>query len=146
MEEMTIAMMLKKVNDELYKKANAELQKNNLTFSQMHVLIYLSRSEKNDVPLKELEKKFQVAQATMAGIVQRLEAKKFIASRTDPADKRVKLVHLTAKGRRYMNENRLEMEQNDASLVRNLSEADQKELMRLLKVLYRTVREGETVE
>lgn len=140
MEELTIAMMLKKLNDEMNKRANADLERQNLTFSQMHVLIYLYRSDKEEIPLKELERRFHVAQATMAGIVKRLEAKKFVSGRIDPDDKRVKLVSLTSSGREFMKENRKEMEEHDAYLVKDLSDEEQQEMKRLLTILYNTCR------
>lgn len=55
MEEMTIPMMLKKINDLMYSRANADLEQMNLTLAQMHVLIRLHENDKEEVPLEKYE-------------------------------------------------------------------------------------------
>lgn len=98
---MDLGLRLKKINDMMEKIANRGLKKYDLTFSQFHVLIYLYRKSDNTAPLKELEKKFQVAQATMAGIAARLENKGLVSSTLDERDKRVKLISLTNRGAEF---------------------------------------------
>ena len=48
--------------------------------------------------MKELERKFCVAQSTVAGIISRLEQKGFVEAFGDASDKRIKLVHITPDG------------------------------------------------
>ena len=48
--------------------------------------------------MKEIERHFQVAQSTVAGIVVRLERKGFVEAAGDRSDRRIKLVRLTAEG------------------------------------------------
>jgi DNA-binding MarR family transcriptional regulator len=141
--EDEIPKMLKKINDQMYKKANQELQKHNMTFSQIHVLFSLDQAEKNTLSLKELEKQFEVAQATMAGLVSRLEGKGLVEGRTNPRDKRIKLVHLTPAGRKFIKAHAADMHANNAGLVSHMSPQDQTELLRLLNILYETLRKNE---
>lgn len=93
-----IGFRFKKINDLLCKKADETMQGLDVTYSQHHVLVYLIRSENQTASLKTLEKKFRVSQATMAGIVKRLEEKEVVTSYTLPNDKRIKMVQLTEKG------------------------------------------------
>ncbi len=101
-----IGFRFKKINDLLCKKADETMQGLDVTYSQHHVLVYLIRSENKTASLKTLEKKFRVSQATMAGIVKRLEEKEVVTSYTLPNDKRIKMVTLTEKGISICNRSR----------------------------------------
>lgn len=101
-----IGFRFKKINDLLCKKADETMQGLDVTYSQHHVLVYLIRSENMTASLKTLEKKFRVSQATMAGIVKRLEEKEVVTSYTLPNDKRIKMVTLTEKGISICNRSR----------------------------------------
>ncbi|GHV98226.1 hypothetical protein lacNasYZ03_02280 [Lactobacillus nasalidis] len=97
---MDLGLKVKKINDLTAKRGNRELKQLGLTFSQFHALVYLEHCQDGQAPLKQLEIHFQVAQATMAGIVGRLECKGYVKSRLAENDKRVKIVTLTQEGRR----------------------------------------------
>ena len=84
--------LIKKVHDEIEKKANAMLRQQDLTLSQMNVLMELEAIPDHQLTLKELEGLLHVAQSTAAGIVVRLEQKGFVESFTDENDRRVKKV------------------------------------------------------
>lgn len=87
------------------KHGNHALQKLGLTLSQFHVLAYLDKKcPEKQAPLKKLETHFEVAQATMAGIVARLESKGYLVSRVCESDKRVKIILLTPEGERKCQE------------------------------------------
>lgn len=92
-------LLLKKNYDLMAKHGNHALQKMGLTFSQFHVLAYLyKKCPDKRAPLKKLETHFEVAQATMAGIVARLDGKGYVISRVCEMDKRVKIIQLTPEG------------------------------------------------
>ena len=134
-----IPLLLKKINDRMYAKANADLGASNMTFSQMHVLIFLANEPQHEAALKDLEKQFQVAQPTMAGIVNRLALKEFVETLPKPGDRSAKIVHLTSKGEAFMKQHREDMKRNDEKLFRGMSEEDCQELFRLLSLLYEAV-------
>lgn len=96
--ELSLGIKLKMINDLMHKDMNRMLEESDITIVQHHVLVYLEKSEDKTVPLKELEKKFNVAQATMAGIVKRLELKEFVNTYYSEKDRRIKYVTLTKKG------------------------------------------------
>ena len=96
---MDLGLRVKKINDLMAKRGNYELKKLGLTFSQFHCLVYLEKCTGQQAPLKQLENHFEVAQATMAGIVGRLEGKGYVRSHLAESDKRVKIVCLTDEGR-----------------------------------------------
>ncbi|MGI5990058.1 MAG: MarR family winged helix-turn-helix transcriptional regulator [Lachnospiraceae bacterium] len=136
-----IPMLLKKINDRMFAKANADMSASNLTFSQMYVLVHLTKADGRMVSLKELEKSFHVAQPTMAGIVSRLAAKGFVRTEPKPGDRRAKIVCLTSKGEAFMKQHREDMDRNDAKLFRRMSLAERQELYRLLNILWEEVQD-----
>ena len=63
--ELYCGELIKRLNDAIKKEANNDLQKHGVTVVQIKVLIKLDHAEENTLPLKELERYFDVSQATM---------------------------------------------------------------------------------
>ena len=93
-----IGFRIKKINDLLCKRADKTMQEMGVTFSQHHVLVYLVHQKNHTSTMKELEHDFMVSQATMAGIVKRMEEKNYIRSYYSENDRRIKFVCLTKNG------------------------------------------------
>ena len=91
-------LLIKQIHDCLEKKSNNALRSRDVTMMQISVLLALQEAPEQQLSMKELEKRFQIAQSTVAGIISRLEQKGFVVGLGDAADKRVKLVHITEKG------------------------------------------------
>lgn len=138
---MDLGFKIKKINDMIEKGINHKLQELDLTFSQHHVLVYLKHQKNQTARLKELEKHFNVAQPTMAGIVVRLESKGLVRSSLLPDDRRVKVVTLTDSGSQLLHESFLSMENGEKLLVSKLNDNEKEELGRLLDILYSTIQE-----
>ena len=90
--------LIKLLHDRLEKQANNTLRGKDLTMMQISVLMELQEAEQKQRSMKELERKFCVAQSTVAGIISRLEQKGFVEAFGDASDKRIKLVHITPDG------------------------------------------------
>ena len=90
--------LIKLLHDRLEKQANNTLRGKDLTMMQVAVLMELQEAEQKQRSMKELERKFCVAQSTVAGIISRLEQKNFVEAFGDASDKRIKLVHITPDG------------------------------------------------
>ena len=65
--------LIKLLHDRLEKQANNTLRGKDLTMMQISVLMELQKAERKQRSMKELERKFCVAQSTVAGIISRLE-------------------------------------------------------------------------
>lgn len=98
MKEERCAVLIKQIHTELEKNANNTLRQDDLTMSQISVLVELDKTTDKQLELKRLEQLLHVAQSTAAGIVRRLEQKGFIEGFTSPEDKRVKMVRITPEG------------------------------------------------
>lgn len=86
--------LIKLLHDHLERQANNTF----LTMMQVAVLMELQEAEQKQLSMKELERKFCVAQSTVAEIISRLEQKGFVEVFGDASDKRIKLVHITPAG------------------------------------------------
>lgn len=69
-----------------------------MTMARMEVLLELNSIPEKQCTLKELEQRLHVAQSTAAGIVIRLEQKRYIEGFGDSSDRRIKQVRITESG------------------------------------------------
>ena len=123
--------LIKMLHDRLEKIANNTLREKDLTMMQISVLMELQKAEQKQRSMKELERKFCVAQSTVAGIISRLEQKRFVEAVGDASDKRIKLVHITPAGEACCREAVGYMEEADNILLHAFSE-DEKSLFNQL--------------
>ena len=122
---------LKVLSDLIEKKANSVLAKFGITISQARVLIYLLNINRQ-ISLKELEKQFNVSQATMQGVISRMEKKGFLCTVYLPSNRKQKLVVLTEYGAQLAEEMLQSISAVNNSLVNSLTAEEQKEFVRML--------------
>ncbi|MEE1113823.1 MAG: MarR family winged helix-turn-helix transcriptional regulator [Eubacterium sp.] len=129
-----IPILIKMISDTLRSRGNAMMKEQNLTWSQVRVLIFV---EKNGgcVKQKELEDHLRVAHPTVVGLVKRLEQNGFLETSIDPDNRRNKILRITEMARK----NRMIVEENRQASIKkmseNFSEEEEKELLRLLRKL-----------
>ncbi len=127
------AALIKHIDIKMTKLANESLNAYGITFMQMSMLMALKEARAEAVPLKSLEKHFEVAQSTAAGIVLRLERKGLVRSCVPADDKRQKHVGLTEKGRELCSSIRDSMQEGERTLLAGLDEDEKVQFYRLLK-------------
>lgn len=132
-EEGACAMLIRQIHGELEKNANNSLRQNDLTMSQISVLMELEKTAENRMELKQMERRLHVAQSTAAGIVQRLEQKGFVESFGSEQDKRIKIICITPSGRECCRKAEANMKQAETDLTAALTETERSILMELLK-------------
>lgn len=131
-----LGFRIKKINDLLCKRADEMMQEMGVTFSQHHILIYLMHRENHTSTLKDMEHRFRVSQATMAGIAKRMEEKEVITSYFSPNDKRVKMVCLTKKGEEICEQTRMIMKKSEQAMRSLYSEEEMVEFDKYLSRLF----------
>lgn len=94
----TSIILIKNIKDIEEKELNHALKAQDITLSQAKALFVLSEHPEHQVTLKYLEKELDLAQSVTAGIIVRLEQKKYVESFGDSADKRIKIVRITPLG------------------------------------------------
>ena len=132
--------LIKQIHDALVKSANNAMRSQAMTMAQSGAPLALNRAEDGTLPLKELEQLLRVAQSTAAGIVARLEQKGFVEGFGDPADRRAKLVRITAAGEACCRQAERNMEQTEANLLSGLTETECAIFLTLLKKVRDTLQ------
>lgn len=125
MNHISNGLLIKQLHDSLERRANNHLRPQDLTMMQVAVLMTLREAEGKQLSMKVLERHFQVAQSTMAGIILRLEQKGFVEANGDAADKRIKLVHITPKGEICCDESARCQQEEEAALLQGFSQEEQ---------------------
>lgn len=86
------------------KESTAVLADYGLTFSQYNILRAVNQSKNGENNLTNIRKIMLVSGANITMISKRLEKKGFLKRETDPNDERVKILKITTKGKRILNE------------------------------------------
>lgn len=97
-ENITSIILIKSIKDIEEKELNHALKAQDITLSQAKTLSVLSKHPERQATLKYLEKELDLAQSVTAGMIVRLEQKKYVESFGDSADKRIKIVRITPLG------------------------------------------------
>ena len=129
--------LIKKIHDEIEKQANALLRQQDLTLSQMNVLMELDATPGHSLTLKELEGLLHVAQSTAAGIVVRLEQKGFVQSFTDQNDRRVNKVAITPTGMECCKNAASDVNRMETQLLSGMTESEKAQFRDLLEKAFK---------
>ena len=132
-ERAAYVTLIKQVHDGLEKQANNSLRSQDLTMSQVGVLMELRFSPEKQMALKELERRLHVAQSTAAGIVARLEQKGFVEGFGDAKDRRIKMLRITPAGEECCRLGDRHMAAFEEALLAGLTEAERDTFFSLLK-------------
>ena len=131
-----VGMYFKKISEKLEKRANENLGKRELTFTQGKVLWYLRKNGEKTVTLSDVAKFLDCTHATVSGLVSRLEKKGYVRVEADPNDHRAKNLFLTEKEMtkfRAMQAHRTLMEE---TLLQGFTEEEKEQLASYLKRVY----------
>ncbi|MBQ8831479.1 MAG: MarR family transcriptional regulator [Oscillospiraceae bacterium] len=91
--------LIKQVADGVEREINNALRQQNVTYSQIQLLLRLSETESGSMPFKALEEKLGVSQAAVARLVKFLASKGYLTVSEDPNDRRVKHAHIAPLGK-----------------------------------------------
>lgn len=133
MEEGVCAMLIKQIHSELEKNANNILRNDDLTMSQITVLMELDKAGEGQMELKELEEALHIAKPTTVGIVKRLEDKGFATSARSGQDKRIRVIQITPLGKECCHKAKENMRRAEMALTSSLTETEQGILITLLQ-------------
>ncbi len=127
------AALIKHIDTKMTKQANERFETYGVTFRQVRLLMLLLQKKDEDIPLKSLEKHFEVAQSTAAGLVVRLEKKGLVQGYIPADDKRQKFVRLTEKGEELCNSIEEDMREGERVLLQSLDEKERMQFYTLLR-------------
>ena len=131
-----------RLNNALIKQKNRRMAEYGLTSIQADVLVFvLMNYQKREVNQLDVQAVFKLTNPTVSGIVDRLEEKGFIKRVRSEKDARFRSLVALPKGAALEDTLRRSAAEAENYLVQNMSEAEQEEFERLLKVALDTVEE-----
>ena len=139
--EQDIGLCFKKIFQIMEKNMNKKLEKIDLTNSQASILIYLYKN-KDVVNQRDIEKKFDLTNPTVNGILNRLENKDFIKRIISLKDARNKEIYLTEKSISLMNEMKKEARQFERELIAGISKDELDIFKEVLKKIFNNLQGG----
>ena len=136
-----IGFYFKKIFQIMEKNMNKKLEKIELTNSQANILIYLYNN-KETVNQRDIEKKFELTNPTVNGILNRLENKNFIKRTISLKDARNKEIHLTEKSISLINEMKKEARQLEKELIAGIPKEELNTFKEVLKKVFNNLQGG----
>ena len=109
-----------------------------LTRSQWWILAHLSRHD--GMIQSDLANVLDIGKAALGGLIDRLEASKFIERRPDDSDRRVKRIHLTNKGMQMISEMRERSHEMSERILDGLDDPMRHKLADMLNTVKRNLQ------
>lgn len=131
-EDIMSIILIKSIKDIEEKKLNHVLKAQDITLSQTKTLSVLFKHPERQATLKYLEKELDLAQSVTAGIIIRLEQKKYVESFGDSTDKRIKIVRITPLGEQKYQASQKIFVELENELLSDLTENEKQQFKELL--------------
>lgn len=130
MPNRDVGYLIKSINDKLKVKADADLKRYELTFTQSRVFAYL-QEKGGQATQKEIETFLDVSHPTVVGIVSRMEQNGYVTCWKDK-DNRNKIVKLTQKAQSLGMDMEKHMQENEKHLLAPLTAEKAEQLREML--------------
>ena len=108
-----------------------------MTRSQWWIMAHLSRHD--GMIQSDLANVLDIGKAALGGLIDRLEASKFIERRADSNDRRVKRIYLTSKGTQIITEMRLRSHEMSERILEGLETDARHSLVDMLSLVKRNL-------
>lgn len=131
-ENITSIILIKSIKDIEEKELNHAFKAQDITLSQAKTLSVLSKHPERQVTLKNLEKELDLAQSVTAGMIVRLEQKKYVESFGDSADKRIKIVRITPLGEQKYQASKKILAELENEVLADLTDDEKRQFKDLL--------------
>ena len=115
------------------------------SFAQIKLLVTLHRSGK-PIIMSELGERLGVTPRNVTKLVDAIEGEGFLRRKPHPSDRRATLIELTPEGERVVLEDFAQYMAAGEDLFKILSDDEQRELLRLMDLLYEDLRRRGIVE
>lgn len=137
MQENYFGPIMKKISEEIERRANEEIKKYRLTLAQARVILFLCECPDKKVTQKELEDYLQVSHPTTVTIIKSMESKKMLETFFDDEDRRMKNVKLIWGNEEIYNELRQNAENIEIRLLTGFSEEEKEQFFSFLNRAYK---------
>lgn len=142
--ELKVGPRIKRISNALDRKRTLDMEDMELTSTQGLVLGYLVRHREEALSPGDIGRHFGLAHPTVTGILQRLEAKGFLAYAEDPSDRRRKRIAVTSKALERHQQVVERILETESQMVRGLTQDQQTQLLVLLDKVIANMDAGGT--
>lgn len=139
MDENYFGPIMKKISEEIDRKANIEVKKYHLTLTQTRIILFIGRHERKTVTQKELEDYLQVSHPTTVTIIKSMEAKNIVETSFDDTDRRMKNVKLIWGNESIYSELEQNAENMEQKLLAGFSEEEKELFLAFLTRAYKNI-------
>ncbi len=137
-----VGCYIKFIGKEFEKSKVEHLKEFNLTSSQMNVIMCIARHEKENINQKYLEQKLNLSNATVSGILKRLETKKIICKRFIN-NKKDKFIFLDNKGLEIKNKLLKDVKHFENQLLNDFTKEEKTTLFSYLNRIKKNIKGGQ---
>ena len=141
MDQQPCAALIKQLNDAIEKNANNHVRSDNLTLTQIALLVTLDRVGQHGMTVRDISQAMHIQQPTATGIVQRLVEKAYVMASNLSEDRRMKVIHLTEAGRDKANVAQQAMTVTENTLLSSLDKEERTTFRHLLEKALKNVRQ-----
>lgn len=114
----------KMISEKIHKHQDEALKKDDLTFSQMGVLLCILFHGEGPITTGEIGSILQITHPSAVGLINRLEEKKMVERSPNPNDSRSSYISLTKKAYDFLQKNKKYNDQMDQDLINGFSEEE----------------------
>lgn len=132
-------MYFKRIHLDIEKEIHTKLSAYNLTKSQLDILNYLDQHPNQMTCQKDLQNYLHVSNATINGLVNRLEQNGYIYRITNSEDKRMVSIHPTEKANQIKDLFLTTIYNLEQKMMAHITPDKQEELVNLLKQMIQNI-------
>lgn len=132
-EEYRFGREVQNVANRFRRLGDENLQKEGITISQLRVIAYISHHGKQPVYQKTLEEQFDIRRSSVTGLLQNMEKSGLLVRRPSKTDGRIKIVSLTAKGKKLDEELQSYVHGLESDMMKDFSEEEKTLLWNFLQ-------------
>lgn len=137
-----IGFYLKSIFHIMEKNLNRSLEKIDLTSTQAHILMYLYKNKGKVINQRDIEKKFELTNPTVNGILNRLENKNFIKRTVSQIDARNKEISLTDKSILLINDMFKQAKNMESKMIAGIDKDELNIFYNVIKKIFNNVQGG----
>ncbi len=115
------------------------------TATQMHIIAYLIKHQREDVYQKDLEEILNLRRATVSGVLHTMEKNNLIKRVTDEKDTRTKIISLNGKAQQIYKENSKKIERLEEIIAKDISKDDMDIFFRVLEKMKNNINSYATI-
>lgn len=145
LDDINLTFLINILSNGLITKLNNKAQTLGVTHTQCRILHYINNMKNSgkEVCLYDIEKHFCLKKPTVSGIIKRLEAKELIEVICKKEDKRCKKVIVTSKADEILKESKINADEIEKMLMKNIKEEERKKFAEILLVMLKNIIEEE---